>query len=793
MMLKLLIGNLKGSKQKTVSSILGICISVMLIFVAINTYVSFQKMRLENAYDAYGEYNLILHAVDRETYEWVKSNADCYTRVGVEKIIDVTDSQIGIVESDNNSIEMNRYKLMDGTFPQQAGEVAISPTAMIGEEVIIGKYNVGESIELNGNRYVISGILYDYDFNMADVYKVALTKSEAETGSYNIYLHCAGKREYQRALDEIVQHLQLDERNIIHGDKEYGFLLECTLIINEELNVVELEGEGGLRDTNIGRLLLFFVVILVLTSVIFALHLFTSHLHGRNRQQGSLLSLGFSNAYIFMLYFLECLLLVVLGCLTGILFGRYLTAFLFECIQNMRMTKLENFEPQFTWQSYILVTAVSLTGFLCGLAPVLVRTMNTGINEMIKTKRKKYRGTVARIKKRRHRFITMKYFHKDSYPFEKLCIYVSMVMIGISVMLLVYVNRYVNDTLSLREHYETKFYLISDDVSGMDGFEALIPGLSYYDMVYDTMGVFHVGRNNINEHCMGTITFKEEDSVSCEIVGVSELQYKNKIKLSDEMTYEEFVNSDGAIVIDNYLSGDERILKELPASLKYDGRNDEEWGISYEPGEVKIIGRSEFKNWNDQSYISIIVSDEMFKEKFDYTNVMIQINVKDGYEIEAAEMLYWSSFEYVYSFHDNVTEYIKENDNNTTIRVYAYGILLFVTVINLFIILYVNNLVYVRRRKNLSVLKTLGHSDTSIMMPMILEVIIESIVAAILSVVISKTVSKRLIPFETQSVILTGGAKSILFVLLFLLLMQMIAAVVIFMRVRRQQMIYAYK
>ena len=202
----------------------------MLIFVVINTYVSFQKMRLENAYDAYGEYNIILHEVDQEAYKWINNKSDRYTLIGVEKIIGVTDSQIAILDSGRNSTQMNRYKLVEGTFPEQAGEVAISATAKLNDEFIIGKYNVGDSIELNGSNYIISGILDDYDYSTADTYKVALIKSENVADIYNIYLHCAGKREYLRALKEIKEYLGLDDSSIYHGDKEYGFLSGYNLI-----------------------------------------------------------------------------------------------------------------------------------------------------------------------------------------------------------------------------------------------------------------------------------------------------------------------------------------------------------------------------------------------------------------------------------------------------------------------------------------------------------------------------------------------------------------------------------
>lgn len=788
MILKLIFGNIKGNKKKTISSVIGIGVSVMLIFVTLNAYVSFQDMRLKNAYDAYGKYNIVLHEVDMETCNWIRQHPERYSQIGIEKIIASTDSGITILESGRNSTEMNGYKLTEGRFPEQTGETAISASARLDDEYVISKYSVGDTIKLDGTEYTISGFLDDYDYTVGETYKIALIISETNTNRYNAYLHFDNKREYQRAVKEIKNYLGLEDDSIFRwGGKKQGFLSGYSMIINDELNVVELDGEGGLSDVNIGRMLLFFAVVLILTSVILGLHIFASYLHGRNKQQGILVSLGFSNGYVSYIYFMECLILVVAGCLVGIVSGRYVTELLFECIQNMRVSRLENFEPQFTRQSFVISIGISLVGFIGGLVPVILRNMNA-VHEVMKSRRSRKYAEID-LSKQTRKHITAKYFRKDSYPFEKVCIYMSMIMIGISCILLLCVHKYMYFMLINREEHEAMFDLISDDVSNMDGFETMIPGVTYYDMVYDTMGVFHVERDNINENCMETITF-EEDSVPCEIVGVSELQYKNKIELSDEMTYEEFANSGGAIVIDNYLAGDERILKELPASLKYDGRDDKEWGISYKPGEVKIIGRSEFKNWNDQRGISIIVTDEMFKEKFDYTNVMIRINVKDGYEIEAAEMLNKCAFIYDYSFHDYATEYIREQDNKTTVLVYTYGVFAFVMVMNLFVIIYTNITVFMRRRRNISILKTLGHSDVRLLFPVILEVLSQSITAAIISVFISTAASKRLLPDATQRVIFTNGAGNILLVLSFILITQIIAVAVIFVRLRKHKIIY---
>lgn len=778
MMLRLITANIRGNKRKTISAVAGICISVMLIFVAINSYVSFQKMRIENAYDSYGQYNIVLHNVDKETYTRIRDWKDKDVEIGFESIVGVTDSGINLINSDFYSTRMNRYKLEEGRLPNKKSEVAISATARLDDDYVINTYKVGDTIKLNGCIYTISGILDDYNYSTTDTYSLALTKEKNETGRYNIYFHCRQKESYNNTVTELKNYLSIDDACIMHGDKIEGFLGEYKMILNDDLNRLELDGEGSLQDANIGRLLLSFAIILVLTSLILGIHIFTAYLNGRNKQQGILFSLGFSNTYVSVIYVVECIILVVIGCLAGLLSGRYLTSFLFDLVQSLRVTRLDNFNPQFTRQSYGASAIISFMGFMLALIPVIVRSMRNGVNEVIKTRRKRYRGDKRIKRNHKTRHTTAKYFFKDSYPFEKLCIYVSMVMIGLGFMLLINVNRYVNYVLEHRDEYDSEFELISDDVSKMDNFRELIPEAVYYDLIYDTTGSFYIDRKYINDKYEDMLMFEDDNSLYCEIVGVSELQYKNKIELSNDMTYEAFAASGGAIIIDNVGASDECILKELPGAVKYAERSGD-LGACFAAGEINITARSSFKNWNDQRGISIIVPEELFKEKFDYTNVLFKINVTEGSEIEVAGRLNKYSYLYNYTFLDHASDYIKQQDDSTTVRVCTYGILLFVTVINLFIIIYTNVLVYIRRRDNISILMALGHPKLSIIGPMLAEVIVQSIVTSIISVGISGVLSRKLLPEATQGIVLTSGTGDILYVLLFIIVTQIAAVAVI--------------
>ncbi len=63
---KLIVRNIAGNIKKTLAAVFCLSLSVMLIFVAFNTYESYQHMRTLDAYDAYGKSNIFLQEVHAE-------------------------------------------------------------------------------------------------------------------------------------------------------------------------------------------------------------------------------------------------------------------------------------------------------------------------------------------------------------------------------------------------------------------------------------------------------------------------------------------------------------------------------------------------------------------------------------------------------------------------------------------------------------------------------------------------------------------------------------------------------
>lgn len=329
---RLIFHNILHNRKKAVRAIISICFSVMLIFSSINAYISFQDMRLQNAYQTNGEYNITLHNVTYKVRDWILEQYKDQATLGVEKIVANVNNELCIVDSDAASITMNHYQLEKGSFPKKENEIAISATAKYKNVYIAKQFDLGDTVTFKDQTYMISGILNDYDYSTQDVYKVAIVNGSTRGNLYNIYIHFNDRRDYQPGYKAIKKYLDLSTKQIFNGDTAHGFMEGYHMITNGDLNAIEIDRSGGLEDTNIGQLLMGFIILIILTSLILGIHIFLSYMSERNNQQGILMSLGFSNSYIFSAYFLEGFILIIIGCVLGLILGRYITILIFKQI-----------------------------------------------------------------------------------------------------------------------------------------------------------------------------------------------------------------------------------------------------------------------------------------------------------------------------------------------------------------------------------------------------------------------------------------------------------------------------
>lgn len=766
---KLILRNIAGNKKKALAAVLCISLSVMLIFVAFNTYESYQHMRTLDAYDAYGKYNIILHGIDGETRDWLVKNYSDKAQIGIEGNIWASGEMLNLVTCDADAVEMNNYKIYEGRMPQEKGEAALSATALYEEEFIIAEYEVGDTINLNGFNYKITGILDDFDYSTINrSWMPAITITDEEPSSYNVYLHMNDSGTYEGALQNIMSFHKLRECSSFNGDKDEGFRQGCTIITNNELNMLEVQKKGGIDDANMGYLLKAIAVILFLTSMMLCIHTFLAYFNGRENQQDILTSMGFSKAYTASSYLWECVFLIACGYAFGIILGRQCTVFIFRAIQNARIVKLDNFRPYFTGKSYITVLCICALAFIIGALPAIEKSL---MSPDVLHDRSKTREYDPRKDKYVRKTLILKYGLRDNRFGEKVSEYAALLMMAMIFILSLQVEKYNKHVMSTEETNDFMFSLVTEDADSMDGFERMVPYVEYYDVIYDTSGPFLLEDLNIKEEYLDNFSIKDGYAY-CGIYGVSRQAYESKIALSETVSYEEFEASGGAIVLDNYMTGDDVILEELPQKVRYGARND----VSvFDAGELAVFARSRLRNWGYQTNVEFVIPDTLFKEKLDYTVVHIRINVTPGKEKQAGEFLRILSYKYDYALTDNTSDYVNDADKNTTIKLGMGYAMLFILVINILSIIYINELRFIRRRKNMAIFKAAGYSDFVLTVPYLVSCVIKSIAAAIIATFVLFAAEKKYLPEFTRNIVLRDGMDYILHALGFMLIMTLIS------------------
>ena len=295
--------------------------------------------------------------------------------------------------------------------------------------------------------------------------------------------------------------------------------------------------------------------------------------------------------------------------------------------------------------------------------------------------------------------------------------------------------------------------------------------MEYYDVAYDTSGPFLLEDLNIKEEYLDNF-YIEDGYVYCTINGVSKRAYERKIALSETVPYEEFEASGGAIVLDNYMTGDDVILEELPQKVRYGARND----VSvFDAGELAVFARSRLRNWGYQTNVEFVIPDTLFKEKLDYTVAYIMIDVTLGKEKQAGEFLRTMAYKYDYALTDNTSDYVNDADKNTTIKLGMGYAMLFILVINILSIIYINELRFIRRRKNMAIFKSAGYSNFVLTVPYLVSCVIKSIAAAIIATFVLFAAEKKYLPEFTRNIVLRDGMDYILHALGFMLIMTLIS------------------
>lgn len=344
--------NLKLNKKRTISTIIGIILSVALICAVASMALSFQATLVENAKNELGYYHIELKDIKEEDLKNIKNNRDIkdiyqVKRCGYAKLIGSKNKDkpyVRLNSMDEETFDNLSFKLIEGSFPKDSKELVISNTInsnaklnyKIGDtiELDVGERKASDNSKLNGNNpymeedeqiintkkynFKIVGIIERPNTNFENFGDSGYTiiSTGINQGENNLYISLKAPKQYETSLTELLgaqNYKNVKEHDIKVTKYEYS--------VNQEL----LRWEAfAFSDSTIA--MLFCVVgvvifVILFTSVFCIRNSFAIATTEKIKMYSMLASVGTTKRQIRKNVITEGLILGTIGIPLGILFG----------------------------------------------------------------------------------------------------------------------------------------------------------------------------------------------------------------------------------------------------------------------------------------------------------------------------------------------------------------------------------------------------------------------------------------------------------------------------------------
>ena len=173
---KITIKNLKLNKKRTIGTLVGIILSVALICAVAGMATSLRQSLIQTASSNTGYWHLKLSNINKEDIEKFKNNRDIkdlniINDVGYAKLAKSANENrpyIHLYSLDEKSFNNMELELVEGTYPQNNNEIAISKSIIDDAQVDL---KIGDTITFNiGDRYIGDRMLSSgYEFEPAEL------------------------------------------------------------------------------------------------------------------------------------------------------------------------------------------------------------------------------------------------------------------------------------------------------------------------------------------------------------------------------------------------------------------------------------------------------------------------------------------------------------------------------------------------------------------------------------------------------------------------------------------------
>ena len=339
---RLSIKNLKLNKKRTISTIIGIILSVALICAVSSLGISFQATLIENAINETGYYHIELKNVNDKQMKEIEHNRDIQEinkvkNCGYAKLEGSQNKQkpyMKLFSMDRQTFDHLRLKLIKGNFPTNSHEVIISKSIIKDAKV---NYQIGDTIHLDigeGKTVKIVGIIEKPNINFEGFSESGYTiiSTELEQGENDLYVSLKNPKEYKTAIPELLGINSYDDLRIIQTNEKAKYE---DYQINTELLRWEVFAFSDSTVTMLYSVIGVVILVILFTSIFCIRNSFAIATTEKIKMYSMLASIGTTKKQIRKNVITEGLFLGVIGIPLGILSGLFAVFVLLQIVNHL--------------------------------------------------------------------------------------------------------------------------------------------------------------------------------------------------------------------------------------------------------------------------------------------------------------------------------------------------------------------------------------------------------------------------------------------------------------------------
>ena len=671
---KLAIKNVKNNKKRSITTVIGIVIAIVFIYLILTLIVSFNISTEKMAKTTAGDYHIRYYGVSLENVNTLKSytkSADI-DKIGITQELGVADFKTGnkfkqnlyIEAFDEFSLNNSGLQLIEGRLPENENEIIISEFCInngdtnlkVGNEINL---KLNDDINKENIKYKIVGIIKRPYIEIpelkgyAAITKLEKTREEKECNIIIRFNNPQGIVSFEKVMEDVIKYDSSEENtDLLYSQGVYS-------------------GIDNKRSLEIFAIMCILIVSIVVGLLI--KNSFNISIVEKEKYYGILSSVGATTKQIKKSVIYESIIYLLIALPIGIVLGILISFLLTEGIQSVLLLAnvSKNFKLEFTVSIPVIILITIIMFIITYLATYKSAEKATRLSDIEKIRSNKYiKSKKVKNKKGVEKNIAYKNIVNNTKMFR-----VTTISICISIILFILItsiSKYISGAV---EVYNNDRYNMQIGFSG-NGNVDVEEKLDYIKQICE---LDNINYYNINE--MRTL------GVDREFKGISKEIYNSyryielHVYLVDDKIYEKYIKSlnisekeinNGAILINefntNYYTQDDNYLDYKLADIKEEEKlpiliNGEKLEIPI----TKIVNESYQKFWMKEE------GKTSNKEVASYPELII--NLDNEYVTKILEKLDNEQYITIYIFSDNPNGLEKEINklfNEDIVNVYNF-------------------------------------------------------------------------------------------------------------------------